>query len=149
MTNEKLQKLQGDTFCKHIIAMLKDEKLQNGNPYFLKEDVLMRYATDNNQTFETTALQSNLTGHILSQEYNELEHNGFSITYMLYRRLYYWKGPYPIVQMHKSMYIIQHQTCQQRNRKVDNSTSSYFSVPKALMKFHLRSSAENNYAFTV
>ena len=46
----KNKELQVDTFCKCIITMLKDNKIQNGHPYFLNDDVLMRYVAGNTQT---------------------------------------------------------------------------------------------------
>ena len=52
---------------------------------------------------KTTVVPKALTAQILRMAHNELGHNGTHWTYMLLKRLYYWKGLKPSVQKHIKM----------------------------------------------
>ena len=48
--------------------------------------------------FETTVMPRSLTPQILQMAHDELGHNGTHQTYILLKRLYYWKGLKPSVE---------------------------------------------------
>ena len=52
----------------------------------------MRNVTDNKQYFQTIVLPRVLVIQALRSMHDQLGHNGTRRTYMLIRRLYYWKG---------------------------------------------------------
>ena len=47
---------------------------------------------DGNDTYETTVIPRSLIPCILGMAHDELGHNGTHRTYILLKRLYYWKG---------------------------------------------------------
>ena len=53
---------------------------------------MKRYVTDGDKTYETIVLPRALTAQILKMAHDDLEHNGPHRTYLLCKRLYYWKG---------------------------------------------------------
>ena len=59
--------------------------------------LLKRYVTDGDNTYETIVLPRALTAQILKMAHDNLGHNGTHRTYMLLKRLYYWKGLKPSV----------------------------------------------------
>ena len=71
------------------------------------------YVTDNKQRFDTIVVPAHYTLALLRLAHDELGHNGSARTYMLLRRLYYWKGMKP----HVYQYVKQCRSCQQRNRQ--------------------------------
>ena len=85
---------------------------------------------------------------------DELGHNGSARTYMLFRRLYYWKGMKPYIYR----YVKQCRSCQQRNRQVVKYVQGQFKTPTTPMEFismdligefHPPSSKGHRYALTV
>ena len=101
MTDEILLKLQlQDTFCSHIIAQLKRGNIKDGQIYKIHNKLLKRNVTDGDKTYETIVLPRALTAQILKMAHNDLGHNGTHQTYMLLKRLYYWKGLKPSVVRH-------------------------------------------------
>ena len=52
---------------------------------------------DNKQMFETMVIPQHLTNHVLKLAHDEMGHNGSMGTYMLLKRLYYWKELKPVV----------------------------------------------------
>ena len=102
LTDDKLSQLQAqDTFCSHIITQLKKGNIKNGQMYKLHNNVLMRNVTDSNKTYETIVLPRALTAQILKMAHDDLGHNGTHRTYMLLKRLYYWKGLKPSIVRHR------------------------------------------------
>ena len=101
LTDDKLSQLKPqDTFCSHIITQLKKRNIKEGQTYKLHNNVLKRTVTDNDKTYETIVLPRALTAQILKMAHDDLGHNGTHRTYMLLKRLYYWKGLKPIVVQH-------------------------------------------------
>ena len=157
LLNEELQRVQQTVgFYNHILTMLQDKKLWDWHPYFLNDSTIMRYLTDNKQTFETTVMPISLsvTSHLLRQAHNELGYNGSSRTYMFLWRLYFWKG----IKGAVCKYVKQRRIFQQRNRKVEKYARLHLSVSKSpihfismdlIGEFHLKSSVGNNYTHTV
>ena len=65
--------------------------------YNVKDGILRKYATDNKQRFDAIVVPAHYTLALLRLTHDELGHNGSARTYMLLRRLYYWKGIKPHV----------------------------------------------------
>ena len=101
------------------------------HPYYIKDGILMKYVTDNKQRFETIVVPDHYTLALLRLAHDELGHNGSSRTYMMLRRLYFWKGMKP--QVFK--YVKQCKSCLQRNSQIVRYTTGHFNVPTSPMQF--------------
>ena len=53
---------------------------------------LKRLVTDGNDTYETLVIPRSLISQVLHMAHDNLGHNGTHRTYILIKRLYYWKG---------------------------------------------------------
>ena len=96
-----LLKLQTqDTFSSHILAQIEKGNIKEGQTYKIQNKLLKRYVTDGDKTYETVILPIALTAQILKIAHDDLGHNGTHRTYMLLKRLYYWKGLKPSVARH-------------------------------------------------
>ena len=93
-----LELQQKDTFCANILAQIKKANIIEGQVYKVQNKLLKRYMTDGNKTYETIVLPRALTAQILKMAHDDLGHNGTHKTYMLLKRLYYWKGLNPVLQ---------------------------------------------------
>ena len=62
------------------------------HPYYMEEELLMRYVEDNKQRFEVIVIPRDLSKVVLKLAHDDLGHNGSARTYMIVRRNYYWKG---------------------------------------------------------
>ena len=91
------QAQQKDKFCKELYNKILQGSLPNTDPYYIKDGISMRYITDNKQKFETIVVPEHYTVALLRLADDELGHNGSSRTYMMLRRLYFWKGIKPQV----------------------------------------------------
>ena len=120
---------QAGALCNRIITTLRDKKIQDGHRYFLKNNILMRYVTDNKQTFETAFMPISLNAHLLRQDHDELGH--VSSRTPMFLRLYYWKGQKLAVYKN----VKQYRPCQQRNKQGVKYASLHLSDPKAPMQF--------------
>ena len=119
----KLIELQKeDKFCKNILNMLANNKLQNKNPYYVENEVLKRFIDDNKQRFEVIMLPQALTEPALQLAHEGLGHNGIPRTYALLRRQYYWKGLKPSVTKHVKQCIL----CQKHNKQVVKYNKLHF-----------------------
>ena len=90
----------------------------------------------------------------LKMAHDDLGHNGMHRTYMLLKRLYYWKGLKPSIVKH----IQRCYQCQQRNKQVVKYAMLHFDVATFPMQFismdligefHPPTSKGNRYALTV
>ena len=109
---------------------------------------------DGDDTFETTVMPRSLTPQILQMVHDELGHNGTHQTYILLKRLYYWKELKPSVEKHiKRCY-----QCQRRNRQVVKYATLHFDVATFPMQFismdligefHPPTSRKHRYTLTV
>ena len=54
--------------------------------------LLKKYIYDNKQRFEVTVVAPNCAPLLLNLTHDQLGHNGSARTYMLLKRIYYWKG---------------------------------------------------------
>ena len=115
ITDDILSKLQQeDEFCKNIINQIEKGNLIKGQSYLIKNNILKRYVIDGDDTYETIVMPRTLTPQILQMAHDELGHNGTHRTYILLKRLYYWKWLKPSVEKHIKMCY----QCQRRNRQV-------------------------------
>ena len=132
LTDEQISKAQSrDTFCQNINQKLEKGTLIPRQPYFTENEVLKKCVTGNKQRFEATVVPDHLKLAVLRLAHNELGHNGSARTYMLLRRLYFWKGMKP--QVFK--YVKQCGVCQNRNSQVVKYVKGHFNVPKTPMDF--------------
>ena len=122
------------------------------HPYYIKDGILMRYTIDNKQRFETIVVAGHYTLALLRLAHDELGHNGSSRTYMMLRRLYFWKGMKP--QIFK--YAKQCKSCLQRSSQIVRYTPGHFNVPSSMEfismdligEFYLPSAKGHRYALT-
>ena len=99
--NNTLSELQQkDTFCANILTQIEKGNIIEGQLYIVQNKLLKRYVTDGDNTYETMVLPRALTAQILKMAHDNLGHNGTHRTYMLLKRLYYWKGLKPSVAKH-------------------------------------------------
>ena len=154
-TSEEIKKAQSvDQFCTEMLKKLVRGKSIIDQAYHVKDGIIRKYVTDNKQRFDTIIVPIHYTLALLRLAHDELGHNGSARTYMLLRRLYYWKGMKPYVYK----YFKQCRSCQQRNRQIVKYAQGQFEVPTTSMEFismdligefHPSSSKGHRYALTV
>ena len=66
----------------------------------MRDDILKRYVTEEDKTYETTVIPRALIGQILKLAQEDLGHNGTHRTFAMLKRLYYLKGLKPSVEKH-------------------------------------------------
>ena len=66
--------------------------------------------------------------------HDKLEHNGTHRTYVLLKRLYYWKGLKPSLERHIKRCL----QCQKRNKQVVKYAKLHFNVATFPMQFILK-----------
>ena len=98
-TSEEIRQAQlVDQFCTQMMKKVVQGKFMIDQVYHVKDGILRKYVTDNKQRFDTIVVPILYTLALLRLAHDELGHNGSARTYILLRRLYYWKGmkPYTI-----------------------------------------------------
>ena len=101
LSDDVLSQLQSqDRFCSHIIAQIKKGNIKDGQTYKFHDNLLKRNVTDSDRIYETIVLPRALTAQVLKMAHDDLGHNGTHRTYMLLKRLYYWKGLKPSMVHH-------------------------------------------------
>ena len=155
LDNDMLSKLQlQDAFCANILAQIEKGNITEGQMYKVQNKLLKRYVVDGNKTYETVVLPRALITQILKMAHDDLGHNGTHRTYMLLKRLYYWKGLKPSVM--KNIQRCYH--CQRRNKQVVKYATLHFDVATFPMQFismdligefHPPTSKGKRYALTV
>ena len=106
---------------------------------------------DGNNTYETTVIPRSIIPQVLQMGHDELGHNGTHRTYILLKRLYYWKGLKPSIEKHikrwKCRFLILFATnyevhnikrcyqCQRRNKQVVKYAKLHFDVATFPMQF--------------
>ena len=130
--NDTLFKLQQeDKFCANILAQIEKGNIIKGQLYVIQNKLLKRYVTDGNNMYETIVLPRAPTAQILKMAHDNLGHNGTHRTYILLKRLYYWKGLKPCVTKHiQGCY-----QCQRRNKQVVKYATLHFNVATSPMQF--------------
>ena len=132
LDNDTLFELQQkDTFCANILAQIEKGNIIEGQLYIVQNKLLKRYVTNGDKTYETIVLPRALTAQILKMAHDNLGHNGTHRTYMLLKRLYYWKGLKPSV----TKYIQRCYQCQRRNKQVVKYATLHFDVATFPMQF--------------
>ena len=143
-----------DKFCKTIRRRIQKEGPNSVYPYYLEDDLLMRYVDDNKQRFQATVVPKHMAVVLLKLAHDELGHNGSARTYMILRRNYYWRGLRPDV----TKYVKRCKLCRQHNIASPKYNKGTFAVPGAPMdfismdlvgEFHPPSTKGNKYALTV
>ena len=92
----KLQ--QTDEFCKNIFKQIKKGNIVDRHLYQIDNKILKRFNVHGSDTYETTIIPRSLIPQVLQMAHEELGHNGTHRTYILLKRLYYWKGLKPSVK---------------------------------------------------
>ena len=77
--------------------------------------------TDGNDTYETIVILRSLIPQVLHMAHDKLGHNGTHRTYVLLKRLYYWKGLKPSVERH----IKRCPQCQSQNKQLNRLLSLF------------------------
>ena len=154
LTESQLEDIQmKDKFIKNIVNRLVAKQQPEGKPYYLEGKLLKKYIYDNKQRFEVTVVPPNCAPLLLNLAHDQLGHNGTARTYMLLKRIYYWKG----MKTDVSNYVKQCKLCQKQNILPVKYVSGHFSAPMAPMEFismdlignFTPSSKGNRYALTV
>ena len=99
--NNILAKLQQeDEFCRKLLSQIEKGNIVEGQLYRIEDNILKGYVVDGDNTYETIVMPKSLTLKILQMAHDELGHNGTYWTYILLKRLYYWRGLKPSVEKH-------------------------------------------------
>ena len=94
--NDTLVELQQeDAFCNNIIHQIEKGNIREGQLYKIDNKLLKRFVVDGNDTYETIVIPRSLVPQVLHMAHDKLGHNGTHRTYVLLKRLYYWKGLKP------------------------------------------------------
>ena len=100
-SDDMLSKMQSqDTFCSHIKTQIEKGNIKEGQTYKIQNDLLKRYVTDGDNMYKTVVLPRALIAQVLKMAHDDWGHNGTHRTYMLLKRLYYWKGLKPSIVKH-------------------------------------------------
>ena len=149
-----LELQQKYAFCTKILTQIEKGNIIKGQVYTIQNKLLKRYITDSDKTYETIVLPRALTAQILKMAHDDLGHNGTHRTYVLLKRLYYWKSLKPSVTKH----IQRCYHCQRRNKQVVKYATLHFNVVTFPMQFismdligefHPPTSKGKRYALTV
>ena len=136
------------------MQQIEKGNIKEGQPYKIDNQQLKRLVTDGNNTYETIVVPRSLIPQVLHMAHDTLGHNGTHRTYVLIKRLYYWKGLKPSVERH----IKRCPQCQSRNKQVVKYAKLHFDVATFPMQFismdligefHPPTSKKHRYALTV
>ena len=116
---------------KIFFNQIEKGNIQEGQLHLVRNDILKRYVTEGDETYETTVIPRPLIGQILKMAHEDLGHNGTHRTYTMLKRLYYWKGLKPSVEKHFKTYYL----CQRRNKQVVKYATLHFDVATFPMQF--------------
>ena len=145
---------QKDEFSKNIFHQIEKGNIVDVQLYKIDKKLLKRFVVDGNDTYETTVIPRSLVPQVLHMVHDKLGHNGTHRTYILLKRLYYWKGLKPSVEKH----IKRCHQCQRRNKQVVKYAKLHFDVATFPMQFismdligefHPPTSKKHRYALTV
>ena len=128
---EIIQKQKADRFCQNIRNRITKTGSTVVHPYYMEEELLMRYVEDNKQRFEVIVIPRDLSKVVLKLVHDDLGHNGSARTYMIVRRNYYWKGLRPDV-VH---YVKRCTVCRKYNSASPKYNKGTFQAPGAPMDF--------------
>ena len=132
LSDDMLSKMQSpDTYCSHIKTQIEKGNIKEGHTFKIQDNLLKRYVTDCDNTYETVVLPRALITQVLKMAHDDLGHNGTHRTYMLLKRLYYWKGLKPSIVKH----IQRCYQCQRWNKQVVKYATLHFHVATFPMQF--------------
>ena len=120
-----------DKFIKNLVNRIVSGKQPPGKPYYLEGRLLKKYIYDNKQRFEVTVVPPNCAAMLLNLAHDQMGHNGSARTYMLLKRLYYWKG----MKTDINIYVKQCKLCQRQNIVPVKYSQGHFSAPMTPMEF--------------
>ena len=155
LTDRIMSELQEqDTFCSNILAQIEKGNIKEGQTCKVQNKLLKRYMTEGDKTYETIIFPRALAAQILKMAHDDLGHNGTHRTYMLLKRLYYWKG----LKLSVTRHIQRCYHCQRRNKQVVKYATLHFDVATFPMQFismhligefHPPTSKGKRYALTI
>ena len=90
---EIIQRQKTDRFCQNIRNRIAKAGSHVIHPYYMEEELLMRYVEDNKQRFEVIVIPRDLSKVVLKLAHDDLGHNGSARTYMIVRRKLLLEGP--------------------------------------------------------
>ena len=132
LTEEQLEDIQmKDKFIKNLVNRIVSGKQPSGKPYYLEDRLLKKYIYDNKQRFEVIVVPPNCAAMLLNLAHDQMGHNGSARTYMLLKRLYYWKG----MKTDINVYVKQCKLCQKQNIVPVKYSQGHFSAPMVPMEF--------------
>ena len=101
ISDDMLTKMQSqDTYCSHIKTQIEKGNIKERQTFKIQNNLLKSYVTNGDNTYKTVVLPRALIAQVLKMAHDDLGHNGTHRTYMLLKRLYYWKGLKPSVVKH-------------------------------------------------
>ena len=155
LSSEDIRKAQSiNKFCADMLKKLSQDKPIVNQVCHVENGILKKYVNDNKKRFNTIVVPLHYTLALPRLAHDKLGHNGSARTYMLLRRLYYWRGVKPYIYR----YVKQCRSCQQRNKQVVKYVQGQFKTPTTPMEFismdligefHPPSSKGHRYALTV
>ena len=154
LTGGQLEDIQmKDKFIKNLVNRIVSGKQPSGKPYYLEERLLKKYIYDNKQRFEVIVVPPDCAAMLLNLAHGQVGHSGSARTYMLLKRLYYWKG----MKTDINVYVKQCKLCQKQNIVPVKYSQGHFSAPMVPMEFvsmdlvgdFVPSSKGNRYALAV
>ena len=83
---EIIQRQTKDKFCLNLKNRILKEGHKSVYPYYIEEELLMRYVEDNKQRFEVIVIPKDLSNFVLKLAHDDLGHSGSARTYMILRR---------------------------------------------------------------
>ena len=91
---------QKDEFCKNILNQIENGNIRDRHLYKRDNKLLKSFIVDRNNTYKTTVIPRSLVPQVLQMVHDKLGTNGTHRTYILLKRLYYWKGLKPRIEKH-------------------------------------------------
>ena len=117
--------------AKNLVNRIVSGKEPSEKPYYLEGRLLKKYIYDNKQRFEVTVVPPNCAAMLLNLAHDQMGHNGSARTYMLLKRLYYWKG----MKTDINIYVKQCKLCQRQNIVPVKYSQGHFTAPMTPMEF--------------
>ena len=113
------------------MSRIKGTGQNPSDPYYIEGDTLKRKVTEGSETWGAIVLPKVLTEPMIYRAHDMLGHDGTTCTYLLLRKLYFWKG----MKNSIANYIHNCSTCQKRNQQVVKFAKSNFEVATFPMEF--------------
>ena len=133
ISNDTLSQLQQkNMFCTNSLTQIEKRKYKRRTAICNERQIVKEICHRQcNNTYETTVIPRALIAQILWMAHDNLGCNVTHRTYILLKRLYYWKGLKPSVAKHIKMCY----QCQRRNKQVVKYATLHFDVATFPMQF--------------